>query len=90
MGRIILLWFLLVVLGFVSCNEEDDGKYAEYLVAKPLTISMADFKSAIDIIAPVPMHESGKIYVYGEYVFVNEKYKGVHVIDNSDPKANQK
>jgi hypothetical protein len=90
MGRIILLWFLLVVLGFVSCNEEDDGKYAEYLVAKPLTISMADFKSAIDIIAPVPMDESGKIYVYGEYVFVNEKYKGVHVIDNSDPKAPKK
>ncbi|MEZ4969549.1 MAG: hypothetical protein R2814_07800 [Flavobacteriaceae bacterium] len=90
MGRIILLWFLLTALGFVSCNDGDDSKYAEYLVAKPLKMSKADFKKAIDVMAPVPVDESGKIYVYGEYIFVNEKYKGVHVIDNSDPKAPEK
>ena len=90
MGRIILLWFLLTALGFVSCNDGDDSKYGEYLVAKPLKMSKADFKKAIDVIAPVPMDESGKIYVYGEYIFINEKYKGVHVIDNSDPKAPEK
>ena len=27
----------------------------------------------------------GKIYVYGKYLLVNEKLKGIHVFDNSDP-----
>jgi hypothetical protein len=27
----------------------------------------------------------GKIYCRSRYIFVNERYKGVHVIDNSDP-----
>mgnify|MGYP003625113283 FL=1 len=82
--------FVLTALGFISCNDEDDGKYTEYLVAKPLKMSKADFKKAIDVIAPIPMDESGKIYVYGDYIFVNEKYEGVHVVDNTDPKAPQK
>ena len=90
MRRMILLLFVLTALGFISCNDEDDGKYTEYLVAKPLKMSKADFKKAIDVIAPIPMDESGKIYVYGDYIFVNEKYEGVHVVDNTDPKAPQK
>lgn len=90
MRRMILLLFVLTALGFISCNDVDDGKYAEYLVAKPLKMSKADFKKAIDVIAPIPMDESGKIYVYGDYIFVNEKYEGVHVVDNSDPKAPKK
>lgn len=31
------------------------------------------------------MENPGKIYVYGNYLFVNEINKGVHVIDNSNP-----
>jgi hypothetical protein len=31
----------------------------------------------------------GKIYVYGNYLLVNERQKGIHVIDNSDPKQPQ-
>ena len=27
----------------------------------------------------------GKIYVYGNYLLVNEKQKGIHIIDNSNP-----
>jgi len=28
---------------------------------------------------------AGKIYIQGNYLFVNEKYKGIHVFDNSNP-----
>jgi hypothetical protein len=31
------------------------------------------------------MKNLGKIYYKHPYLFVNEKYKGVHVIDNTDP-----
>ena len=33
------------------------------------------------------MRNPGKIYVRGTELFINEKYKGVHIVDNSDPSA---
>jgi hypothetical protein len=32
-----------------------------------------------------PVTNSGKIYVYGNYIFQNELNEGIHIIDNSDP-----
>lgn len=84
--------FLLIVL-FISCDDNDpidDSEYAEYLVAKPLVMSQAEFEDSVDIIVPQPIEESGKIYAYQNYIFINDKYKGVHVIDNSDPNNPQK
>lgn len=31
------------------------------------------------------IEQPGKIYLYGNYIFLNEPNKGVHIIDNSDP-----
>ena len=31
------------------------------------------------------MIKTGKIYIKGDYIFINEKKEGIHVIDNSDP-----
>jgi hypothetical protein len=35
---------------------------------------------------PQAMHNTGKIYLKDQYVYVNERFEGVHVIDNQDPK----
>ncbi len=85
MRKHFLLLLFTVSIAFVSCEKNDNSKYANYLVAKPLKISKAEFKNGVDIIAPMPIEESGKIYAYKNYIFVNDKYRGVHVIDNSDP-----
>jgi hypothetical protein len=78
-------------MSFISCDDtDDDSQYAEYLVARPITISKAEFKNSVDVIAPLPVEESGKIYTYKNYIFVNDKYRGIHVVDNSDPKAPKK
>ncbi|WP_273274076.1 LVIVD repeat-containing protein [Maribacter polysiphoniae] len=90
MKKNLLLLLFVASLGLVSCEKSDDGKYADYLVAKPLTISKSEFKNSVDIVAPAPIKESGKIYAYRDYIFVNDKYRGVHVIDNSDPSAPKK
>ncbi|PHQ61379.1 MAG: hypothetical protein COC08_05165, partial [Maribacter sp.] len=90
MKKVLLLLVFVTSLGFQSCEKNDDGKYADYLVARPLKISKAEFRNSVDIIAPRPIEESGKIYAYKNYIFVNDKYRGVHVIDNSDPKAPKK
>nr|WP_297783118.1 hypothetical protein [uncultured Allomuricauda sp.] len=70
----------------VSCSDDDsNGRYEEYLVARPLTMDRAEFANSVDVIAPRPVEESGKVYTYGDYIFINDKYQGVHVIDNSNP-----
>jgi len=85
MKKVLLL--VMVFVAFISCSEDiDDSKYADYLVAKPVTISIAEFEKGGTIIAPRPIEESGKIYAYQDYIFVNDKYTGIHLIDNSNPK----
>jgi len=85
-----ILFSCFIVFGFFSCSEDDPGKYADYLVARPLTISVQEFKNGVDIVTPQPIAESGKIYAYQDYIFVNDKFKGVHVIDNSNPASPRK
>ena len=80
---------LLLCINFLliaSCTDDDsNGKYAEYLVARPIMMDQTEFTNSVSIIAPRPVDESGKVYTYGDYIFVNDKYKGVHVIDNRNP-----
>lgn len=85
-----IVFACFIAFGFFSCSEEDTGKYADYLVARPLTISVEEFKNGVDVISPQPIAESGKIYAYQDYIFVNDRYRGVHVIDNRDPAAPRK
>ncbi|MDT0619998.1 LVIVD repeat-containing protein [Croceitalea vernalis] len=87
----IALLMLLTILVFLSCNDDNDnGEFADYLVARPLVMSRVEFANSVDIVAPLPIDESGKIYAYQDYIFINDKYKGVHVIDNSNPDTPQK
>lgn len=34
---------------------------------------------------PRPVTKPGKIYLYGRYLLINERKRGIHVFDNSDP-----
>ena len=85
-----LLILCSMLVGMLSCNDDEKGEYAEYLVAHPLTMTRSEFRNSVDIIDPIPVRESGKIYTYENYIFVNDKYKGVHVIDNTDPTSPRK
>ncbi|WP_108422713.1 LVIVD repeat-containing protein [Flagellimonas amoyensis] len=84
--KILLLPFMALLL-LVSCTDDDSSdKYADYIVARPLVMTKAEFANSVDIIAPRPIEESGKVYTYEDYIFVNDKYQGIHVIDNRNPK----
>ncbi len=85
MKKNLFVLLTVILVAFVSCEKNDDSKYKDYQVARALKVSKTEFKNGVDIIAPMPIEESGKIYAYKNYIFVNDKYRGVHVIDNSDP-----
>ena len=92
MKKNVLLLVLVVSSVFLSCNKDngDESLYANYLVATPILMSQTEFRNSVDILPPQPIQESGKIYAYKDYIFVNDKYRGVHVIDNSNPKSPKK
>ncbi|WP_076453620.1 LVIVD repeat-containing protein [Zobellia uliginosa] len=81
-----LMW-VIAVLAFVGCTDDkDDAQGGEYLVATPITADLKEFKEeAVAVTEPIPIKESGKIYAYKDYVFVNDVNRGFHVIDNSNP-----
>ena len=77
------LLFVLVLVSFWSCS--DDTYTQEVLIATAQTTTKAEFRASVGPGPVQQISESGKIYAYGQYVLVNDKYKGIHIIDNSDP-----
>lgn len=79
--------FLLIITALfvmISCDKNND-EYETVNVATAEYMSLKTFRSSVDIIAPIPIIESGKIYVYNDLVLVNDVEKGIHIIDNSNP-----
>ncbi|SDS25152.1 hypothetical protein [Gramella sp. MAR_2010_147] len=83
MNRLLNFPLLLVFLVFISCDEEENSNLSN--VAVPVTQSIADFRASIKVQAPKTIKESGKIYAWNDYIFINDKNEGVHIIDNTDP-----
>jgi hypothetical protein len=88
MKKFAFLFFTLALSAFFSCD--DDGPYEDYQVARPILQDAISFKAeAIDIVDPIPIVSSGKIYAYQNYIFVNDVNQGFHVIDNQNPSSPQ-
>jgi len=86
MKNFVFLFCAIALSSFVSCD--DDGPYEDYLVARPIVQDAITFKAeAVSVTGPVPIVSSGKIYAYGNYIFVNDVNKGFHVIDNQNPSS---
>jgi len=74
---------VLILIFFVSCSNDD--KYEYYDLATPVVLSFDELRKSVAILPPKEIKESGKIYIYKNYVFVNDKNKGIDIINNSNP-----
>jgi hypothetical protein len=75
------IWLLVFcVFSIVSCEEED--VIVEGMA--PVYVSSTDF-SMVYSTDTIPFRDLGNIVLSGKYLFINERYEGIHVIDNSDP-----
>ena len=75
----------VISLLIVSCVQDDNGDFIDYQVAIPVTQSLTDFRASVSIEDPQPIQQPGKIYTYEDYIFVNDFFQGIHIIDNSNP-----
>ncbi|MBO9565264.1 MAG: hypothetical protein J7621_20985 [Niastella sp.] len=80
-----LLWIVPVslLLSLSSCLKDNCTRtYRLYTpVYKTLTAVRQEMKSG----AAKTLEKPGKLYIYGNYIFLNEQEKGIHIIDNSNP-----
>jgi len=56
-----------------------------YTILRPVYQTKEAVKTNIKSNLPKTIESPGKIFIYGNYVFLNEGDKGVHIIDNSNP-----
>ncbi|WP_346861461.1 hypothetical protein [uncultured Draconibacterium sp.] len=72
----------LLLIGLSSCMDE----YTEEFTAnKPIYLSYEKLRSAVKFSEARDLVNPGKIYFKDGYLFINEAFEGVHVIDNSTP-----
>ncbi|WP_299127040.1 hypothetical protein [uncultured Winogradskyella sp.] len=89
MKKIKLVIFVATILLFQNCINWgiDGGEVIEgRMNYEPVVIQRSEFEASTFIEnTPRSIENSGKIYVKGNFIFINEVNKGFHVINNTDP-----
>ena len=80
---------ILFVLAIILCWSCDNSEFITVNVATPVIMTKADFRNSVEILSPQVIDESGKIYSYGDYIFINDRFEGILIIDNTNPQAPQ-
>ena len=74
---------LLIVLN--SCLKDNCRR--TYTLMTPVYKTLTEARKNMKSSSPEALINTGKIYIYGNYIFLNELNRGIHVIDNSQPAA---
>ena len=83
----------IIILGAAfsmsSCKKDKCTQTVTYATYVPQYMSYPDMRNGVKTGPAQPLNNPGKIYLMGNYIFVNEINKGIHVIDNSNPASPQ-
>ncbi len=82
---IALLIVSVVTILFQSCVK--DNCTSHYTYWEPVYKTTAEVRANIKTNPSKTIERPGKIYIRGNYIFLNEIDKGIHIIDNSNPAA---
>ncbi len=86
--RVLSAFFLVALLSpfFSGCFKDSCSRKMSYIEVNPIYLSPEEIHaSTLEVEAPRSMENPGRIYYYGDLLFVNELKKGIHIIDNSNP-----
>ena len=70
-----------------TATAPDDGgsSISSFSSREPVYLGYAELRGAVRTVEPRPLEDVGRVYVYEDFLFLNARNEGVHVIDNSDP-----
>jgi len=82
-----IYFVLMLLLAFASACT--DQVFETFTANAPVYMSYTDLRSAVKMTTAREMNNPGKIYFKDNFIFINEKMKGVHVYDVSNPNSPQ-
>ena len=86
MKKVLLL--ILLAIFMQSCwptSGNDDEPAAMESRYQPISLQRESFEKTINVEPSKPIVNAGKIYIKDDFIYINEKDTGFHVLDNSDP-----
>jgi len=86
--KVFLLLIPLLLNACIWGNINDDFDASNFQEShEAITMLRTDFENATALLPAQAIIETGKIYVKGDYLFINQPNKGFHIFDNSNPSA---
>jgi hypothetical protein len=77
-----------LLLGLTGCYVEVDDP-AKLPVYRPVLMARTSLEQAVGLLPARELHNTGKMMRYGRYILVNERYEGLHILDNQNPTSPQ-
>lgn len=77
--------FLGILFSFGGCIKDNCNQTLSYTFFRPLYKTKGEVRANIKSNAPRLVERPGKLYIRGNYIFLTETDRGIHVIDNADP-----
>lgn len=68
-----------------DCDDDTDPGFELVSRYDPVIITRFQLEESVQLLPAREVENSGKIYVIGPFLFINEVNKGFHVFDNSNP-----
>src|SRR5215213_5788867 len=78
-----LLLLLAAPIFFTSCIKDKCTR--TYTFYEPVYKTKAEVRANIKSNAPRQVERPGKLFIRGNYIFLNETDRGIHIIDNTNP-----
>jgi hypothetical protein len=80
-----IIGILLVIVIFPGCLK--DRITHTYTLTVPVYKSLSAVRADMKTAPATDVASVGKIYIQGNYIFLCEKEKGIHIIDNTNPSS---
>ena len=93
MNTRLLLFFLapLILLGSLSsCLKDECERQVTYIRSTPVYMTKDEIRlGTLTTEAPRALDDIAQFYYYNQHIFITERKKGVHIINNSNPESPQ-
>lgn len=85
MRKTVYLLCISSIMLVAGCIKDTLVSTYTYTLATPVYKTSDEVRNSIGNRAPQPVKAPGKMYLYDDYIFLNEGGRGVHIINNANP-----
>ncbi|OAQ38235.1 hypothetical protein A5893_15675 [Pedobacter psychrophilus] len=80
------IFFIIAVLFISACTPIGSNTPVSYTDYVPVLLSRSSLSTSVRLKPTTNIGDAAKIYYKDNFIFISERFKGVHIIDNSNPK----